>query len=104
MLGRERIWKKYGDDLPKPRQLFVTQSPALASKVQEYFCKLMESLATGDKSREELAALMRSKPAQQTRDLVTAEDVVDVSGNLPTRFSMLEDSHFPLFLTFNRVC
>ena len=47
MLGIERAWVMHsGEDIPKPRQLFVTQSRVLAGKVEEYFLKLLDSLAT----------------------------------------------------------
>ena len=53
--------------LTKPRQLFVTQSRVLAGKVEEYFAKLMESLATASCSPQELADIAKKKNLEQVR-------------------------------------
>jgi hypothetical protein len=104
MLGRERAWQQCCGDMHKPRQLFVTQSRVLADRVEEYFSKLMDSLATGAKSREELAALLKArKSCQETAELADADDDVNWRSDLPDRFSRLRDDHFPLFITFDMV-
>jgi hypothetical protein len=103
MLRIERAWASSVDS-PKPRQLFVTQSRVLAGKVEEYFSKLMESLVTAFHTPRELAKLAQTKHAQQEEKLLLdADDVMDWRNDLPERFSLLEDSHFPLFITFDKV-
>jgi hypothetical protein len=44
ILGIQRAWEMSAVDMPKPRQIFVTISRVLATKVEEYFTKLLESL------------------------------------------------------------
>jgi hypothetical protein len=105
MLGNEKALEhSRTKELPKPRQMFVTQSRVLATKVQEYFSRLMASLATGDKSLEELATLAREKKCRQAaEELIDADDDLNWNADLPDRFSELHDGHFPLFITFDGV-
>lgn len=92
------------NDLPKPRQLFITQSRVLAGKVEGYFSKLMESLATGSYSPRELANIAKKKQAlREEEELVHDDDKVNWRVDLPERFSLLEERHFPLFITFDHV-
>lgn len=104
MLGRERAYAMQKDGMAKPRQIFVTQSRVLAGKVEEYFSKLLHSLSTADKTREELAQMIKGKKQHhEDEGLVDVDDDVNWRADLPTRFSELRDEHFPLFLTFDRV-
>lgn len=103
MLGIERAWQSNRDAMAKPRQVFVTQSRVLAVKVEEYFTKLMASLATGALSKEELAKIAKAKKNEDTEGLVDQDDEVDWRSDLPARFCLLEDQHFPLFVTFDKV-
>ena len=48
MLGIQRAWEMHTSGMPKPRQIFVTKSRVLATKAQEYFAKLLESLALAE--------------------------------------------------------
>ncbi|KZP05197.1 hypothetical protein FIBSPDRAFT_843218 [Athelia psychrophila] len=106
MLGIENASAMLGNkDSPKPRQLFVTQSRVLAGKVEEYFSKLMEALATANQTPKELARLAKKTQAhREEAGLVDLEDDVNWRNDLPDRFSGLEDRHFPLFITFDRLC
>jgi hypothetical protein len=104
MLGHERAQEMQGDDILKLRQIFVTQSRVLAGKVEEYFAKLMESLIIGGRSQTELAEIARAKKnKEKAEDLVDVDDDVNWRADLPDRFSLLQDEHFPLFITFDRV-
>lgn len=104
MLGIERAFQIRRDTMQKPRQIFVTQSRVLAGKVEEYFNKLLESLSASGKSPKELARIMNQKKLQQEDGgLFVMDDENDWRTDLPKKFSLLEDSHFPLFLTFDRV-
>jgi hypothetical protein len=101
ILGIQRGWEMNTLDMPKPRQIFVTKSRVLATKVEEYFKKLLESLALASYTLQELAKLK----AQSVQDgLVDLDDTPESQLNIPMRYSELEDKHFPLFITFDRVC
>jgi hypothetical protein len=105
MLGIERAWALHSNnELPKPRQLFVTQSRVLASKVEEYFSKLVESLVTASYSPRELANLAKNRQTMREEEgLVQLDDNINWRSDLPDRFSLLEERHFPLFITFDKV-
>ncbi|KAI5997877.1 hypothetical protein F5J12DRAFT_895738 [Pisolithus orientalis] len=102
MLGIQRAWQlqSEGSGMPRPRQIFVTKSPVLANKVEEYFVKLLESLSLAGYTLEELARL---QPSNMDLEMVDPDDVPDTQNGIPQRYSELEDHHFPLFLTFDRL-
>jgi hypothetical protein len=103
MLGIERSWDLHSNEIEKPRQVFVTKSRVLAHKVSEYFERLLDSLATAGRSPEELkkiAAIQKIK--REEEDLVALDDESEHS-DLPPRFNLLADKHFPLFITFDGV-
>jgi hypothetical protein len=99
----EKTWEDQFQNLPKPRQLFVTKSSALAFKVEEYFSQLMESLKAASMSPEQLQNLSATRRRDGGDVLVNREDQDRWENKLPSRFSLLEDRHFPLFLSFDRV-
>ncbi|KAH6876648.1 hypothetical protein BKA70DRAFT_1576722 [Coprinopsis sp. MPI-PUGE-AT-0042] len=108
MLGIERAYRiqsEQSEDARKPRQIFVTQSRVLATRVEEYFSKLLESLAAAKKSRKELRTIAREKNSQneETSFLFDADDDVTWKASLPDKYSLLEDKHFPLFLTYEKL-
>ena len=98
MLGIQRAWEMQASGMPKPRQIFVTKSRVLATKVQEYFTKLLESLALAGYSLEELK---RMQARNTESGLVDADD--EDQTDIPRRYSALEENHFPLFVTFDKV-
>jgi hypothetical protein len=102
MLGIERAYAQQseGSSIARPRQVFVTQSRVLATRVEEAFSKLMASLAATNKSKEELEELAEQ---QKLSGLYDVDDDVAWKTGLPKKFSLLQDEHFPLFLTFDRV-
>jgi hypothetical protein len=102
MLGLERTWQVHQDSMPRPRQVFVTQSRMLAGKVEEYFVKMLESLAAGAQSPKELAK-HASIGVVRDEGLVDLDDEENWRSDLPKRFSELRDNHFPLFVTFDKV-
>jgi len=101
MLGVERssasLFRK------KIRQVFVTQSRVLAERVQEYYTKLARSSAAGDRSEGEIKQRATQR-SQAEKELVELDDEDDSQSGLPKKFSELTDDHFPLFLTFDKVC
>ncbi|KAJ7222624.1 hypothetical protein GGX14DRAFT_558715 [Mycena pura] len=82
----------------KPRQLFVTQSRILAEKVQEHFMKLLAGYQVAPKSDK------AEKMKMTTTTLVDSDDDPNWHNDLPGRYSDLRAEHFPLFLTFDRLC
>lgn len=84
----------------KPRQLFVTHSRVLATKVAEYFSKLTASLNLASRSLEELK-VHKDAVHRDIGMIDTEEEAVEV--DLPSSFSQLEDRHFPLFITYTQV-
>ena len=103
MLGIERAWEMHRETTPKPRQLFVTQSRVLAEKVEEYFAKLLESLATAGRSPQELKNLVARQKHQQEQGLVDRDEEIYWRGDLPKRYGALKEEHFPMFLTYDHV-
>ncbi|KDQ15746.1 hypothetical protein BOTBODRAFT_31632 [Botryobasidium botryosum FD-172 SS1] len=90
----------------KLRQVFVTQSKVLAKHVHGYYKKLDETLEAGSKSIEEIKNLAAAKRESQEEeeDLFDLDDEDETRSDLPERYSELDDSHFPLFVTFNQLC
>ncbi|KAG2132368.1 hypothetical protein DEU56DRAFT_981701 [Suillus clintonianus] len=100
ILGIQRAWQSSAIDMPKPRQIFVTKSIMLATEVEEYFTRLLESLAMGGYTLHEIAKL---RAQRIEADLIDLDDAPESQVNVPTRYSQLEDKHFPLFVTFDRL-
>lgn len=84
----------------KPRQLFVTHSRVLATKVAEYFSKLTASLNLASRSLQELK-LHKDAVHQDIGMIDTEEEAAET--DLPPLFSQLEERHFPLFITYTQV-
>ncbi|CUA68004.1 hypothetical protein RSOLAG22IIIB_07686 [Rhizoctonia solani] len=95
MLGIEKTfeWAEEG----RPRQVFITQSLEHAQRVQDYY----QSLAQTDFSRTNVS---NEKVIDDEPGLFEPGDEDVNSFGLPSRYSLLEDRHFPLFLTFNQLC
>ena len=103
MLGIERSAQALGEALPKPRQLFVTQSRVLAEKVEQFFLKLLGALNSSALSPDELCNMETLKRTQMDQGLVDLDEEFALRGDLPKRFSELRDEHFPMFATFGQV-
>ena len=82
--------------------MFVTQSRVLAERVQEYYTKLAKSSAAGHRSEGEVKKRATQR-SQAEKELTALDDEDDSQSGLPKKFSELTDSHFPLFLTFDKV-
>ncbi|KAJ3515657.1 hypothetical protein NLJ89_g1627 [Agrocybe chaxingu] len=103
MVTVERSFQLSPQDLVKPRQLFVTCSRVLVKKVEKRFKELMDALKTTQLSPEELKQLAISRASAQV-ELVDEENRTEWRSDLPTRFSELEDKHFPLFIAYDDIC
>lgn len=99
MLGIEKTARMASE---RVRQVFITQSKVLAEKVEESFNAMLETYSSHFMSIEERHwRSTRRKHAE--KHLVELDAEADDFSNLPSRFSDLEDKHFPLFLTFDKV-
>lgn len=95
MIGIEKLFEQM-EEVTKPRQVFVTQSRVLAQRVQEYYRNLV-SAASSTPSRG-------TEQAQDEEHVLADLDDEDASAfGLPSKYSKLEDKHFPLFLTYDQV-
>ena len=65
----------------------------------------MESLVMGSHSLQELAVIVKNKLVQHDEDgLIDVDDEENWRDDLPKQFSLLEEKHFPLFITYDKVC
>ncbi|KAI0791850.1 hypothetical protein C8Q75DRAFT_57350 [Abortiporus biennis] len=104
ILGIERTYDDQHQDLPRPRQVFVTKSQVLADKVQEYYLKLSQSHAAGKLNKEEYATSVSKMKARKSIGLVNRDEEGYHYDDLPKSYSELQDSQFPLFLKFDHLC
>ncbi|KAJ7232862.1 hypothetical protein B0H12DRAFT_1144747 [Mycena haematopus] len=86
------------EETKKRRQLFVTQSRILAEKVEEHFSKL----SVGYRLSSTVGHAVKAKTSPFA--LVDIDDELNWRNDLPQRYSDLQDEHFPLFVTFDRLC
>ena len=94
MIGIEKLYEQM-EDVAKPRQVFVTQSRVLAQRVQEYYQNLVTAASSTSHGAEQ---------AQDEEHVLADLDDEDASTfGLPPSYSMLEEKHFPLFLTYDQV-
>ncbi|KAJ7171712.1 hypothetical protein C8R43DRAFT_1231226 [Mycena crocata] len=89
------LCKEEVKETPKRRQLF---SRILAEKVEEHFTKL----AAGYRPSGNPDKTSKAKPS--TLALIDIDDELNWRSDLPKRYSDLRDEHFPLFVTFDRLC
>ncbi|KAG8778469.1 hypothetical protein FRC12_024973 [Ceratobasidium sp. 428] len=82
------------------RQLFVTRSRVLAKHVESSFSRLVDSINMESEAAEELGET--SKELDQA--LVEFDNEIDLRNDLPSCFSDLDDTHFPLFISFEKLC
>ncbi|CAE6379695.1 unnamed protein product, partial [Rhizoctonia solani] len=96
MIGIEKLFEQM-EGVTKPRQVFVTQSRVLAQRVQEYYQSLVRS-SSGVVDKD-------SRADEQDEEVLADLDDEDSSTfGLPPKYSMLEEKHFPLFVTYDQLC
>ena len=104
MLGLENSWHQNRELRPdRPRQLFVTQSRMLADKVEEYFIKLLQSLVLESQTQSGISDLLERQRNREEAGLVDQDEALNWREDLPRKFSELQASHFPMFITFDKV-
>ncbi|CAE6455346.1 unnamed protein product [Rhizoctonia solani] len=85
------------------RQMVVTRSRLLAKHIEATFWSLNESASIARKTPTELAAMAQQYQQQLDPTLIEFDNELDLQEDLPSHFSHLEDSHFPLFVSFDKV-
>lgn len=107
MLGIEQAYDhrrvQHSGETSRPRQLFVTQSQVLADKVREYYMKLATSQAAARRTAEESKKLAAEQKQQVEQGLFDKDEEEFHHGSLPKSFAELDDSNFPLFITYDHV-
>lgn len=103
ILGIQRAWEQCPDLGPKPRQVFVTQSPVLRKRVEQYFTKLMSSFDTEETHITENKPMQETEQEEQEDELIGQQYSERWKSGLSERFSDLLDEHFPLFITYDQV-
>lgn len=89
-----------------PLTIHYTGLRVLHITVEQYYITLGRSLTASSQS---LAQLCEHRVRQgvsvldEEGDMIDVDDLVDWSGDLPSKFSDLRDEHFPLFTTYNGV-
>lgn len=103
MVGVERMWHshQHSGTMPRPRQIFLTQSAILADKVQEYYRKMTAFFETRDIASEDSENVTPGE--NQPSGLYDRDEEDEYREDLPKKFSELKDEHFPLFVTYHRV-
>ncbi|CAE6496461.1 unnamed protein product [Rhizoctonia solani] len=86
------------------KQLFVTRSRVLAQHVEATYQGLVEFTNIALKSVDELKEMAKQSREDPDRALVEFDSEIDLRNDLPERFSELQDSHFPLFISFDKLC
>ncbi|CAE6458140.1 unnamed protein product [Rhizoctonia solani] len=89
---------------PGIRQMVVTRSRVLAKHIEASFRSLIESTNIANKTPAELAIMAEQYKQQSDPALIEFDNELDLREDLPSRFSLLEDSHFPLFISFDKLC
>ena len=100
MLAIERASQTTG---VKQRQIYVTQSRVLASRVKDHFQGLLSAsteLANAERDSDLSTLRVRTEPR---RRLLDDDDEDDTKDELPLSFGALTDKHFPLFVSFEKV-
>ena len=106
MLGIQQTWQQHPDMRRKPRQVFVTQSQVLVEEVEKYFASLTSSLEVSRNSSEE-PQITEEGVEQDTEAFEQKFQLLRPKrqrSDLPDTFSGLSDGHFPLFITYHKVC
>ncbi|KAK4705245.1 hypothetical protein P7C70_g960, partial [Phenoliferia sp. Uapishka_3] len=83
------------------RQVFITQSNLLASKVRKYYESIWRTFASSGLSKEEAAKLAIARATAARDDLEDVEDESAGLRGLPSRFSELTAEHYPLFVSWD---
>ncbi|CAE6446890.1 unnamed protein product [Rhizoctonia solani] len=86
------------------RQMVVTRSRVLAKHIEATFRSLIESASIANKTSSELSIMAEQYKERVDPAVIEFDNELDLREDLPPQFSLLEDSHFPLFISFDKLC
>ncbi|CAG8450090.1 7512_t:CDS:10 [Dentiscutata heterogama] len=91
------------------RQIFVTVSPTLCTRVKQYFNRLRESAMLAEKkmSFTQFYEYIKKKDEENIDSnpddsLIEEDEEEKLLGDIPNSFRQLTDDHFPLFITYEK--
>ncbi|KAH8984688.1 hypothetical protein EDB92DRAFT_1950637 [Lactarius akahatsu] len=99
IFGIERAWQNRGSIGPRPRQLFITKSQLLANKVEQDYVNFLFSLSAGPDMPPYVRDRIQHWNSCRRNNILDPDDAEGARDDLPEKFSELQDSHFPLFIT-----
>ncbi|KAH9005755.1 hypothetical protein EDB86DRAFT_2843047 [Lactarius hatsudake] len=99
IFGIERAWQNRGSVGPRPRQLFITKSQLLANKVEHDYTNLLFSLSAGPEMPQYVRERIERWNSRRRNKILDLDDAEGMRDDLPEKFSELQESHFPLFIT-----
>ncbi|CAB4422241.1 unnamed protein product [Rhizophagus irregularis] len=98
-----RFCKTSNDKTFNIRQIFITLSPNLCHRVNEYFNKLRESaMLAGKKISMTQFYEYRRKKEEEEVDGDSMFEEGNEEDDIPNSFHELADHHFPLFITYDK--
>ncbi len=103
IFGIERAWQNRGSIEPRPRQLFITKSQLLADKVEHDYVNLLFSLYAGPDTPQYVRERIQHWNSHRRDNVLDPDGAESMTDDLPEKFSELQDSHFPLFVTVDTV-
>ena len=103
IFGIERAWQNRGSIGPRPRQLFITKSQLLANKVENDYVNLLFSLYAGPDTPQYVHERIQHWNSHRRNNVLDPDGAEGIRDDLPEKFSELQDSHFPLFITVDTV-
>ena len=89
--------------IPKPRQLFISHSEDLVQNVEKYYSKLELSAKIPTIPSDELKKMAAERKLKREAGLFDDEQLIEFNQTIPKRYGALQDSHFPLFVTYGHV-
>ncbi|KAH9971205.1 hypothetical protein BGW80DRAFT_1322645 [Lactifluus volemus] len=96
MLGLENSWHQNRElRADRPRQLFVTS--------RRVFIKLLQSLVLESQTQSGISDLLERQRNREEAGLVDQDEALNWREDLPRKFSELQASHFPMFITFDKL-
>ncbi|CAG8757797.1 24889_t:CDS:2, partial [Racocetra persica] len=92
------------------RQIFITVSPTLCTRVKQYFDRLRESAILAEKKMSFTQFYEYTKKKEEENinnnqpenSLIEEDDEMKILGDIPNSFRQLTDEHFPLFITYEK--
>ncbi|RHZ88681.1 hypothetical protein Glove_21g295 [Diversispora epigaea] len=88
------------------RQIFITVSYNLCRRVEKYFNGLLEAVAFARKTAADYNEYVRkreeSDEIEEKDEILEEDDEEEELSKIPNSFRLLNDNHFPLFITYEK--